>query len=210
MVLNPVSVTKLKTYLRMKTLGITGGIGSGKSTVAKVFMQLGIPVFFADIEAAKLIIQNKNLQNKIIKNFGEEIHWDGIIDRKKLAKIVFADKNKLEILNNIVHPAVKASFERWTKNNSNSPYIIKEAAILFEAGSDKGLDKIITVVAPAELRIKRVMKRDNVSKKDVEKRMKNQWSDEKKIKLSDFVITNDDKQLVIPQVLEIHKKIMAL
>ncbi|HEY6162997.1 MAG TPA: dephospho-CoA kinase [Bacteroidia bacterium] len=188
----------------MKVIGITGGIGSGKSTVCRIFKTLGIPVFNADDEAKKLYSEAE-VRKKVTALLGEEVYRDGALDRAVVAKKVFSDKTLLAQLNNIIHPAVQEKFVQWCKENASAPYVIKEAAILFEAGSDKDTDAVITVTAPKELKIQRAMKRDGISAGEVEKRMKNQWSDEEKIKRSRFVIKNDEMELLIPQVMGIHK-----
>ena len=192
----------------MLKLGITGGIGSGKTTVCRLFELFGIPVYYADEESKKLLDEDKEVKNKVVSFFGNSILNDaGLIDRKKLAGIVFNNKEQLEKLNSILHPAVGFHFENWLKKQ-NSPYILKEAAILFESGAFKQVDKVLTIVAPLELKIKRTMKRDGVSKEEVETRIQLQMSDEEKIKRSDFVITNNEQELLIPQVLELHQQLV--
>lgn len=195
----------------MLKIGITGGIGSGKSTVCRVFELLGIPVYSADDEAKKILDANPTVKEQLLLLFGMGILDERkLIDRKKLAALVFDNKEKLQQLNNIVHPAVGLHFEKWLDANSNAPYIIKEAAILFESGAYKAVDKVITVTAPVELKIERVMQRDKASRQQVEQRMANQLSDEDKIKRSDFVIYNDEQQLVIPQVLSLNQELREL
>jgi dephospho-CoA kinase len=190
----------------MKKVGITGGIGSGKSTICRVFELLKVPVYYADDTAKKILNTNPVIFKKVVEIFGKEItDIGGEIDRKKLAAIVFTNKKKLEQLNKIVHPAVINDFEEWCRAKSDFPYILKEAAILFESGTYKNVDQIIMVTAPLEMRIKRVMNRDGVSEAEVSDRISRQLSDEEKIKRSDFIIRNDEQQLVIPQILEIHK-----
>ncbi len=192
----------------MKKIGITGGIGSGKTTVARVFEQLGIPVYHADYWAKEIMNTEPLVIERLKELFGNSIYdSNGKADRKRIAEIVFADKNKLNELNSVIHPAVWLHGENWLKQHHDKPYILKEAAILFESGGNKGVDKVIMVSAPEEIRLERVMKRDNATPEEVTARMANQWDDEKKIALSDFVIVNDDRQLVIPQVLEIHSRL---
>lgn len=192
----------------MIKLGITGGIGSGKTTVCRLFELLGIPVYYADEESKKLLDENKEVKKQVLGIFGESILNDaGTIDRKKLAGIVFNNKGLLDKLNAITHPAVGAHFELWLKKQK-SPYILKEAAILFESGAYKQVDKVLTVTAPVELKIQRTIKRDGVSKEQVEARISLQMSDEEKIKRSDFVIRNNEQELLIPQVLELHKQLV--
>lgn len=193
----------------MKKIGITGGIGSGKTTVARVFEQLGIPVYHADYWAKEIMNTDPLVKQRLKEIFGNAIYnSEDKADRKRIAEIVFSDKNKLIELNSVIHPAVWLHGENWLKQHEDKPYILKEAAILFESGGNKVVDKVIMVSAPEEIRIERVMKRDNVTREEVEARMANQWNDEKKIALSDFVIVNNDKQLVIPQVLDIHKQLI--
>ncbi len=191
----------------MLKVGITGGIGSGKSLVCKVFEQLGVPVYYADLAATGIFYRN-DIQERLREVFGDYLIDDsGRISRKKLADVVFRNKPMLEKLNAIIHPAVAEDVDNWSKRNEYSDYILKEAAILFESGTQKGLDKVITVTSPTEVRIARVMKRENWSREEVELRMKNQWTDEEKIKHSDFVIYNDERQLLLAQIMEIHKKL---
>ena len=188
----------------MKIIGLTGGIGSGKSTVAKVFRELNIPMYDADTEAKKLINTSPEIISNFKKIFGKDIYFDdNLLDRKKLAKLIFNDKKLLEDVNAIVHPAVKEHFANWSKNQ-NSNLIIKEAAILFESGTYKDVDIIITVTAPVDARIERVCKRDGILPEQVKKRIKNQISDEEKIKRSDFVIYNDENDMILPQILKIY------
>ena len=184
-----------------KIIGITGGIGSGKSVVAKVLISMGYPVYNSDIEAKELINSNTELINQIKKEFGEDIYSSEGLDRKKMASVVFSNTNKLAKLNSLVHPAVGKNFDNWV-NKQKTKLVFKEAAILFEIGIYKSLDATILVTAPIEKRISRVMQRDSVKAEEVENRMKNQWNDEEKIKLADFVIDNSGEVMVIPQVKE--------
>lgn len=193
----------------MLKAGITGGIGSGKTTVARVFSLLGIPVYYADDAAKQLLSEDADVRKSVRRLFGDEVFTNGKPDRKKMAALVFNDKEKLAKLNAIIHPAVRKHFENWVKEHSDAPYILKEAAILFESGTYKELDKIITVVAPEETRIARVMKRDHVTADAVRDRMANQLDDKEKIKLSDFIVRNSDDDLIIPQVLDIHQQLVA-
>jgi dephospho-CoA kinase len=193
----------------MLRIGLTGGIGSGKTTVAKIFEALGIPVFYAD-DATKLLMNtNEELKNAIIKNFGEATYKNGELDRKHLASIVFNDKEKLELLNSITHPATIKNAAEWMSKQT-SPYIIKEAALLFESGAAERLDYVIGVYAQQHIRVKRVMDRDNLTTEDVMKRISRQIDEEMKMKLCNFVITNNEQALVIPQVLELDKKFREL
>jgi dephospho-CoA kinase len=192
----------------MIKVGITGGIGSGKTTVCKVFELLGVPVYYADIEAKQILDSNLEVKKNIINTFGNSVLNDEEkIDKKKLASLVFNNKENLEKLNSIVHPAVREHFENWLQQHSTQKYILKEAAILFESGSYKLVDKVIAVVAPLELKISRTMQRDKVTQAEVELRISNQLNDDEKIKRSQFVIYNDEQQLLIPQILNIHDQI---
>lgn len=187
-----------------KIIGLTGGIGSGKTTVAKMFRDQGIPIYIADDEAKKIMESNEIIK-QVQEAFGKSVIVDSKIDRAKLANIVFQNPEKLEQLNKIVHPAVQKHFKDWLKNHTTSSFVIKEAAILFETGGHKQCDKVITVVAPQLLRLERVVLRDNSDKESVLQRINNQWSDEKKILLSDFVIENVDLEKTKAQVQDILK-----
>ena len=193
----------------MLRVGITGGIGSGKSTISKIFEVLGIPVYYADDAAKRLMNNDEELKALIIKNFGEESYKNGELDRKYLASIVFNNKEKLELLNSLTHPVTIRDAEQWM-NRQTSPYCIKEAALLFESGAAEHLDYVIGVYAPQHIRVKRVMDRDGLTTEEVTKRISRQIEEEMKMKLCNFVITNNDKQLVIPQVLELDKKFRAV
>ena len=190
----------------MLRIGLTGGIGSGKSVVAKVFETLGIPVYYADDAAKRLMNTNEELKDAIIKNFGEGSYANEELDRKYIASIVFNDKEKLELLNSLTHPATIRDAEEWMKQQT-SLYIIKEAALLFESGANKNLDYVIGVYAPLPLRIKRVIAMDGISKEEIIKRISRQMDEEEKLKRCDFIITNNEQELVIPQVLELDKKL---
>ena len=194
----------------MLKIGVTGGIGSGKTTICKIFEVLGVPVYYADIEAKALMESDNSLVEKIKEIFGNEIYSsEGKLNRKKLSDIVFENKQKLAQLNALVHPAVISHGQHWF-HSQKTPYVIKEAALLFESGSYQNLDKIITVYAPKEIRIKRVTERDNVSSSEVEARMENQMPEEEKRKKSDYVIMNNEEELVLPQVLKIHRQLLNL
>ena len=193
----------------MIKVGITGGIGSGKSTACKVFKVLGIPVFEADQVARQLMNADPEVRSQLINLFGPAVYLpDQSIDRKYLSGIVFNKPSLLAQLNSIVHPAVHQAFDIWLQDQ-HSPYIIHEAAILFESGFYKMMDKTIAVAADEEERIQRVIKRDGTSADQVRQRIGNQWTDEQRIKLADFVIGNNENQLMIPQIVEIDKKIRA-
>lgn len=191
------------------TVGLTGGIGSGKSTIAKIFEVLGIPVYYADDAAKELMNSDEELKEKIKLNFGEETYQDGKLDRKYLGSQVFNNSFKLDLLNSLVHPVTIAHAQKWMQEQT-SPYSIKEAALFFESGSAEKIDYMIGVYAPQHIRIKRVMDRDNVSRDEVLKRINRQINEELKMKLCDFIIINNEQQLVIPQVMELHEKLLAL
>lgn len=193
----------------MKVIGITGGIGSGKTIACRIFSKLGIPVYEADKEVHLLYDRYPEIVERIKKEISEDVvDKNGKINRKKLGEIVFENSKKLGILNGIVHPLVKTDFIKWVEKNKGYPYVLKEAAILFESGSDQDCDKIITVVSPIDLRIARLKERDNKSRAETEQIISQQMSDEERIKKSDFVIYNDEKQLIIPQVLKIHSALV--
>lgn len=192
----------------MIKVGVTGGIGSGKTTVCKIFETLGIPIYYADVRGKELMQTDPELIKKITELFGKQAYTNGELNRKFISSQVFQSKPLLEKLNALVHPAVAMDAEKWADQYQSESYIIKEAALLFENGSYKQLDKIITVYASQELRIKRVRERDNVSYDEVVARIKNQIPDDEKVKKSDFVIYNDGKHTLIKQVLSIHYSLL--
>ena len=190
----------------MYKVGITGGIGSGKSTIVRFFELKGIPVFIADTEANILVNTSGKIRKKLTSLLGNDIYLsDQTLDRKKLAEYIFNNPDLMERVNSIVHPEVRKHFEKWVKKQT-SPYVIYEAAILFETGYYKSVDYTILVTAPEEMRIARVMKRDNVSREKVEKRIVNQWADEEKVKLADYIIKNDNSELLLPQLNNLHER----
>ena len=191
----------------MKKIGITGGIGSGKTYVASVFQSLGIPIFNADIQAKKIMTSSRKLIKLVKEEFGNDIYKDSDLNKEKLASIVFSDSDKLQKLNSLVHPIVKEEFNNWYKKQT-SPYVIKEAAILFESNSHIGLDAVICVSAPLGLRMKRLLNRDDYSEKEIKKRIENQISQEEKQKLSDYIIVNVEKELLLPKIIKIHKELL--
>jgi dephospho-CoA kinase len=193
----------------MLKIGLTGGIGSGKTTVANIFNVLGIPVFDADKQARLIMEVDEQLILSIQKAFGEASYINGRLNRPHLANIVFNNPARLDALNALVHPATIKAADIWM-NAQTSPYVIKEAALMFEAGSATHLDHIVGVYAPENVRIKRVMERDQVSRDHVLARMKYQIDEVIKIKLCDFVVVNDEQQMVIPQVLQLHNKFVKL
>ena len=190
------------THEKQKKIGLTGGIGSGKTFVGALFSKLDIPVFSADLEAKRCMVEDKTLKQEIQNVFGDEVYENGLLQKEILAEIIFKDKQKLEKLNKLVHPVVKQSFETWCAEQT-SKIAIKEAAILFESDSHITLDKVICVSAPEETRIERVIKRDNISREQVMARIERQMSQHEKEKLSDFVIINDEKELLLPQIIKI-------
>lgn len=192
-------------------VGITGGIGSGKSLVCRIFQCLGVSVYDADSRAKSLMTTDGILVSQIRKEFGDlAYHADGSLNRKYLGETVFNDPDKLELLNKLVHPRVGEDYRQWLKENSREVYVLKEAALMFEAGSYKALDKIIVVYAPEDIKVSRVLGRDlHRSEKDVRAIIKNQMPDEAKLKRADHIIFNDDSQLVIPQVLSLHQLFLS-
>tara|TARA_B110000003_G_scaffold90729_2_gene92852 strand:+ start:6186 stop:6761 length:576 start_codon:yes stop_codon:yes gene_type:complete len=189
----------------MKVIGLTGGIGSGKSTLLNWFQMEGIPCFESDAVGRELL--NSSLRDSVILRFGEDIYFDGILDRKKMAKKVFGDKKALADLNKIVHPAVNEAFNNFIEKNQNAPFIINESAIIFETGKYKDFYKVILVISPKNVRINRIILRDNVNKENVLSRMKHQLSDSKKIKLADFIIENITLNEFYLQAAEILQKL---
>jgi dephospho-CoA kinase len=192
----------------MKTVGITGGIGSGKSTVCRCFEILDIPVFYADDQAKTIINTDASVIKAIKLLLGDNIYDTSGLKRSQVAAIVFDQPDKLAALNAIVHPAVDRRFNQWKSIHANAPYVIKEAAILFESGMYLSLDYMVTVTAPLEMRIARVMKRDGVSRDQVLKRIDNQWDDQRKIELSQFTIHCNEESMVLPQLLNLHYKLL--
>lgn len=194
----------------MIRVGITGGIGSGKTTVCTIFEILGVPIYYADDRAKELISTDTSLIKGVKELFGDDVYdSEGNLDRKRVASVIFNFPDMLKQYNELVHPAVFKDVEKWMQRHSNYEYVIKEAALLFETGSYKQLDKIICVTAPLSLRIERVVARDHVSEADVKARIANQWSEEEKTTLSDYIIYNDGNTPLIRQVLQIHEQLMA-
>ena len=191
----------------MLKVGLTGGIGSGKSTVAKIFEVLGIPVYYADTETKRLMNEDEQLKAAIIKNFGSESYKEEKLNRSYIASIVFNDKEKLDLLNSLTHPVTIQHANEWMQQQT-TPYVLKEAALIFESGADKELDLVIGVYSPKPLRIKRVMERDGLSSDEVIKRINQQMDEEKKMERCDFVIQNNEQQLLIPQVLSLHDQLL--
>jgi dephospho-CoA kinase len=188
----------------MTEVGLTGNIGSGKTTVCRIFESLGVPVFYSDLEAKRLYLR-EDVQQKIQIEFGEKVFNNrGEVDFKKLATVIFSNKESLDFINNLIHPLVFENYRNWVKQNSRYPYLIHESAILFEHQLEKRFDKTIVVYSPQKLRVQRVMERDSVQESEVLKRISNQMKDEDKNRLADLLVTNDGIQMLIPQVMKIH------
>ncbi|HPN68868.1 MAG TPA: dephospho-CoA kinase [Saprospiraceae bacterium] len=194
----------------MYKVGITGGIASGKSTICKIFELLGVPVYYADDRAKRLMTASKSIKHQIITVFGAEAYYkNGRLNRKHIGSIAFNDPFVLKKLNAIVHPAVIQDGLDWFENLKDFPYALKEAALLIESGSYKSLDKTIVVTCPEEIRLLRAAKRDKAKVTDIKSRMQNQMPDDERIKFADFIINNDGNDLLIPQILDIHLQILA-
>jgi dephospho-CoA kinase len=193
----------------MLQIGITGGIGSGKSTVARIFEILGIPVYFADTAAKRLMNEDPELRALLIRHFGEKTFEKGALSREYLSAIVFNNKEKLELLNSLVHPVTIRDAGEWMQKQT-AAYALKEAALIFESGAQEHLDYVIGVSSPVNLRIYRAMKRDNISRAEVTARMARQIHEPIKMRLCNFIITNDEQQLLTPQVLLLHAKLLEL
>ena len=188
--------------MKTKIIGLTGGIGSGKSTIAQFFANLGVPVYIADEEAKKILFL-PHVVPELEAAFGPGILTAGVPDKAKIAALVFKDPAKLQTLNDIIHPKVAQHFKDWVATHHNKPFVIKETAILFESGSYKDCDAVIMVTAPIEIRIERVMKRDNVSREQVLERIANQWDDQKKADLSNYIIDNYSLDVAKQEVVKI-------
>ena len=193
----------------MKIIGLTGGIGSGKSKIMSVFSTYGIPCYESDRRAKWLMQMDAELKSQIKSFFGDQIYENDQFNQRKLAKLVFADKGKLEALNSLVHPRVKMDFKSFV-SQQNTPYIIKETAILFETGGEKDCDATILVTAPEKLRLQRVLNREKISSMDLKARINNQWSDSRKILLADYIINNIDWDKTLKKIDEIHQKLLVL
>jgi len=193
----------------MLKIGLTGGMGSGKTTVSQIFSVLGIPVFYADDIAKTIMNEDEDLKQNIINLFGTEAYKENSLNRKYIAGIVFNNEYKLQQLNALVHPVTIAAADKWMKEQKTA-YVIKEAALMFEASAAAHLDYVIGVYAPQVLRLQRVMHRDNTSREQVLSRMNNQVDETIKMKLCDFVIVNDEQQAVLPQVLSLHEKLLSM
>jgi len=194
----------------MLKVGITGGIGAGKSLVCRIFETMNVPVFHADDESKKILFNDEKVVDELRKTFGEEIFSEGIPDRKKIASIVFRNQEKLKFLNSILHEITFQHFTEWVLEKKNAPYTLMEAALIYESGAEKFLDKVIAVASPEAIRIKRTMERDRLTEQEVRARMKNQLEPEVVEKRADFTIVNDEEQLIIPQVCAIHEQLLRL
>jgi dephospho-CoA kinase len=190
------------------SIGLTGCIGSGKSLVCSVFEHLGVGVFISDTKAKELY-KDKDFLKEIAQVFGQKIVKDNVLQAQLFADIVFSDKEKLSKLNSIIHPRVFAMYDKW-KSKQNSPYVIAESAIMFESGWSKSFDKIICIDTPMDIAIQRVMKRDKVSQEQVTKRMENQMPLQQKLSLADYTLINDNQTMLLPQILELHKKLLSI
>jgi dephospho-CoA kinase len=193
----------------MLKLGVTGGIGSGKTSVCRVFGVLGIPVFSADNEAREVMDVDTGIMLRINTIAGKNLYANGSLDRTELAKLIFNNSRLLEKVNSLVHPVVFSRFREWVKRQ-NSPYVIMEAAILFESGAHSIVDRVLTVVAPIEQRVDRVIHRSNITREQVIERMRNQMDDEERINNSDYVINNSENDMIIPVILKIHEELLKL
>jgi len=189
-------------------LGVTGGIGSGKTSVCRMFNVLGIPVFSADPEAQKIMNEDDRIKKGINKIAGKDVYHGGRLDRMALASLIFNDSESLRKVNALVHPVVFDHFLQWAENQT-TPYVIMEAAILFESGASKLVDRVATIVAPLEERISRVTRRNQLTREQVMERIRNQMTDEERIKRSDYVISNSENEMIIPVILQIHEDLLT-
>ena len=188
-------------------LGITGGIGSGKTSVCRVFNVLGIPVFSADPEAREIMENDRGIIQRINSIAGKDLYKEGSLDRMELASLIFNNNSLLKKVNSLVHPVVFDHFVKWEKEQT-APYVIMEAAILFESGGSELVDKVATVVAPLEERVDRVIRRNSLSREQVLERIRNQMEDDVRIRLSDYVINNSENDMIIPAILQIHNDLL--
>ncbi|MEN8230390.1 MAG: dephospho-CoA kinase [Bacteroidota bacterium] len=193
----------------MYQVGITGGIGSGKTLVCSIFEKLGIPVYYADSEAKRLMNSDQELVRHIVKLFGEDAYNGASLNREFLSEMVFGNPELLAKLNSTVHPAVRKDFVLWVESQRDAPYVLEEAAILFESGADRYLDRSVLVYAPEAMRIRRVMQRDGLDEERVRRRMIHQMDETAKMKLADHIIYNDETELLLPQIIALHKKLLT-
>lgn len=192
----------------MYQVGVTGGIGSGKTEVCRVLETLGVPVYYADMEAKRLMNGQPELKKRIVELLGKEAFDGNALNRRYVGASVFGDRKLLEKLNRLVHPVVRKDYRDWVARQLDVPYVVEEAAILFESGAYRFLDKTVLVFAPDEIRIRRVMDRDGVSRENVKRRMIQQMDEEEKRVLADEVIVNDDREMLLPQIIALHEKIV--
>lgn len=192
----------------MFQVGVTGGIGSGKTLVCSVLKKMGVPVYDADQQARRLMEEDADLREKIIDLFGEEAYLGGALNRRYLSGQVFGNEQKLSGLNAMVHPAVRRDYTEWIRLHPDAPYVVEEAAILFESGASKFMDVTVLVFAPMNVRMARVMARDGVDEPNVRKRMMHQMDEGEKRRLSDLVIINDDNEMLLPQIIRVHQEIL--
>jgi dephospho-CoA kinase len=192
----------------MYQVGVTGGIGSGKTLVCSVLEKLGIPVYYADRAARGLMNSDQRLMEEVVALLGKEAYRNGSLDREYTAAQVFGNPEKLTALNSLVHPAVRRDYTGWLEQQQDAPYVVEEAAILFESGARRFLDLTVLVYAPEALRIQRVMERDGVEEEEVRKRMVHQMDEEKKRAMADLVIVNDGQDLLLPEIIQVHRNIM--
>lgn len=190
-------------------IGLTGGIGSGKSTVAKIFQHLGVPVFIADEESKRILDTDPILQNRLQNLLGKDLIKAGVIDKVYMAQKIFSDESLLQEVNALLHPLVGIAFKHWALQQHNAPYVMREAAILFESNTYKDCDKIVVVTAPESLRLERVMRRSNLSAEAVKARMKKQWPQERKNAMADYLVDNSGEKSLIKQVIAIHENIIS-
>jgi dephospho-CoA kinase len=199
----------MSTTGKIGVLGITGGIGSGKTTVSKVFSVLGIPVFSADLEARRIEDTDRELMQKLNSIAGKDLYSSGKLDRAELARLIFNDRELLDKVNSAVHPVVFDSFSRWVLAQ-NAPYAIMEAAILFESGASRLVDKVLTIVTPAEERIARIISGHKLTRNEVLDRIRNQMDDAERIRRADYVIFNSENDMIIPAILGVHREMLKL
>jgi len=201
----------MRDFFIMLRIGITGGIGSGKTTVCSIFQELNIPVYSADQRAKELMVESAKLREKISSLFGSEAYSDNVLNRIHIAEQAFQNPDLLQQLNDAVHPAVVQDFDDWARHQEEEgqTYVLKEAALMYESGSYKDLDAVITVSAPESLRIERSMKRDGVSRDKIVERLNKQWTEDQRLEKADYVIVNDGQEALIPQVLNLHKQFSA-
>ena len=192
----------------MFRVGLTGGIGSGKTLICSILEKLGIPVYYADAEAKRLMTHHPDLKRKILDLLGEKAYKGASLDRKYLAERLFGNEVLLASMNSVVHPTVREDFKRWSDQQKEVPYVVEEAAILFESGAYKDFDQTVLVYAPEEIRIRRVMERDKCDRESVLRRISHQESEEELSKLADHILINDGQQMILPQVIELHNKLI--